>query len=143
MLVRKGRTNQPSFPQSHNFTGEVWGDRVISDDDEFIVVNDIFFAPRARTFWHSHASGQLLIVISGRGIIADRNGGTALIEAGDVAWSGSHEVHWHGSGPDTFMHHRSAKLGDTIWHGEVTDAEYRDAAASLGLPAVTSSLPGK
>ena len=53
-----------------NFTGDVYLNPVFSDDDAPLVVGLVRFTPGARTNWHSHANGQLLVCTDGVGLIA-------------------------------------------------------------------------
>jgi quercetin dioxygenase-like cupin family protein len=109
--------------RSTTFTGLVYADPVLSRLGEVTVVR-VFFAPAARTFWHWHERGQLLHVISGRGLICTDGGLPQELEAGDTVWAAPGERHWHGGGPGTVLLHLAMSLGVTNWLGEVTDAEY-------------------
>jgi quercetin dioxygenase-like cupin family protein len=84
----------------------------------------VFFAPAARTFWHWHERGQVLYVISGRGLICTDGGLPQELEAGDTVWAPPGERHWHGGGLDTVLLHLAMSLGTTNWLQAVTDAEY-------------------
>ena len=48
------------------FTGEVWL-RWAADDGQGTGAGIVSFAPGARTHWHRHPGGQLLVVTAGRG----------------------------------------------------------------------------
>ena len=84
----------------------------------------VFFAPAARTFWHWHERGQVLWVVSGRGLICTDGGLPQELEAGDTVWAPPGERHWHGGGPDTVLLHLAMSLGKTNWLDAVSDAEY-------------------
>ena len=65
MHVSHGRvTGKPSEQRTATFTGTVHMDPVL--DTGKVVINTVIFTPGARTYWHSHPGGQLLIVTAGR-----------------------------------------------------------------------------
>jgi quercetin dioxygenase-like cupin family protein len=111
---------------SETFTGTVLRDPVLSGDGA-PTVNSVTFPPSARTNWHTHSNGQILIVTSGRGRAASRDGQSEVLEAGDLVWFSPGEDHWHGAGPDTVMTHLAISLGTTDWGDPVTDADYAAA----------------
>ena len=113
----------PSELRSATFTGLVYADPVLANPGE-VTVARVFFAPAARTFWHWHERGQLLYVVSGRGLICADGGLPQELEVGDTVWAPPGERHWHGGGPDTVLLHLAASLGTTNWLDAVSDAEY-------------------
>ena len=70
LTVIKGRSDVPSGLAQGTFTGEAWRDTLLPPEDG-VAVGNVFFAPCARTFWHSHVGGQLLIVLAGSGFVGD------------------------------------------------------------------------
>lgn len=120
-------TGKATSEVSETFTGTVLRDPVLSGDGA-PTVNSVTFPPGARTNWHAHGDGQILVVTSGRGRAATRGGETAVLQPGDVVWFSPGEDHWHGAGPDTVMTHLAISLGTTEWGDPVTDAEYASAA---------------
>ena len=60
-----------------------------------------FSSPRARTYWHRHADGQVLYVTHGQGRVRSRDGSGGTIAAGDVIHFAPGEEHWHGAAPDS------------------------------------------
>jgi quercetin dioxygenase-like cupin family protein len=104
-----------------------------------VMINMVIFTPEARTYWHSHPGGQLLIVTAGRGIVATRSGEVCVVGAGDLVWAEPGEEHWHGGCADTLMTHTAVSHGKTAWGPEVTDGDYTTAnagPASGGLPCI-------
>jgi quercetin dioxygenase-like cupin family protein len=89
-----------------------------------ITVNDVTFTPGARTFWHRHPGGQLLIVKAGRGLVVTRTGQAILIETGEVLWTPPGEDHWHGACPGALLSHTAISHGQTEWLEEVTTSDY-------------------
>ena len=81
----------------------------------------VTFRNGARTRWHSHASGQLLYVVEGTGLVATRNGGIERMDVGDVVEAAPDEEHWHGAGPDADLTHLALSFGETTWFDEPDD----------------------
>jgi quercetin dioxygenase-like cupin family protein len=91
--------------------------------------NSVTFEPGARTAWHTHPLGQILIVTAGLGW-AQRDGGPIdEIRPGDVVWFSPNEKHWHGATPNTAMTHIAIqeKLDGKVvdWMEHVNDEQYR------------------
>lgn len=108
---------------SETFTGTVLRDPVLAGDGA-PTVNSVTFPPGARTNWHTHEHGQILIVTSGRGRAGTRDGQREVLEPGDVVWFRPGEHHWHGAGADTVMTHIAISLGATEWGDPVSDEDY-------------------
>ena len=89
----------------------------------------VSFAPGARTAWHSHPRGQVLIVTEGTGRVQRRGGPIEAIRAGDVVWTPPGVEHWHGAAAGTAMthiaiqEHRDGKV--VTWGRQVADSEYQ------------------
>lgn len=97
-----------------------------------VAVNTVVFTPQARTFWHSHPGGQLLVVTAGRGVVARKSGESHLVEGGDLVWAEPGEEHWHGASGDALMAHTAISHGATEWHEEVSEADYRASLERAG-----------
>ena len=65
----------------------------------------VTFEPGARTAWHTHPLGQMLIVTSGFGRAQRWGGPVEEIRPGDVVWFPPGQKHWHGASPTTAMTH--------------------------------------
>ncbi|NJC71967.1 cupin domain-containing protein [Planosporangium thailandense] len=92
-------------------------------------VDTVHFAPGARTVWHRHPFGQVLIVTAGTGLVQRRGGSVEVIRVGDSVRVAPDEWHWHGAAPDTAMTHLAiqevAEDGTEADRGAlVTDTEY-------------------
>lgn len=92
------------------------------------VGNAVTFEPGARTAWHTHPLGQMLIVTSGVGLAQRAGGPIEEIRPGDVVWFEPGEKHWHGASPTTAMTHvaiQEALDGRAVdWLEHVTDEQY-------------------
>jgi len=90
--------------------------------------NAVTFEPSARTAWHTHPLGQVLIVTAGYGRVQREGGPLEEIRPGDVVWFEPGEKHWHGAAPTTAMTHiaiQEALDGRAVdWMEHVTDEEY-------------------
>jgi quercetin dioxygenase-like cupin family protein len=89
----------------------------------------VTFEPAARTAWHTHPLGQILVVISGFGRAQSLGGPIQEIRPGDVLWFAPGEKHWHGASPTTAMTHfaiQEALDGKAVdWLEKVSDTEYQ------------------
>lgn len=127
MQLARGRgEGEPSELRTSTFTGTVCVDPVLSAPG--VAVNSVLFLPGARTYWHVHPGGQLLLVTSGRGFVVTRER-TVAVQSGDTVWTEPGEEHWHGGGVDTCLVHVAVSHLTTEWHDEVTDAEVQAALA--------------
>src|SRR4051794_1912271 len=83
------------------------------------------FEPGARTFWHSHDNGQLLLVEDGRMRTQKKGGAIKELGKGDSDYTGPNVVHWHGAVKGQALVQINVGFGGaTKWLQEVTDAEY-------------------
>ncbi len=91
--------------------------------------NAVTFEPGARTAWHTHPLGQILIVTAGFGRAQREGAAIEEIRPGDVVWFEPGEKHWHGASPTTAMTHIAIQEtldGKAVdWLDKVTDAEYQ------------------
>lgn len=126
MEYERGRKGAPSRDGgTGTFSGKAMLDPLLDDGGTGeIRVYSVMFEPGGRTFWHSHAGGQVLIVASGRGMVETRDGDKRELGPGDVVWAPPGEVHWHGAAPDAFINHTAVSLGPTNWHEEVDPGRY-------------------
>ena len=89
--------------------------------------SSVTFEPGARTAWHTHPLGQILIVTAGCGRAQRVGGPVEEIRPGDVVWFPPGEKHWHGAAPTTAMTHiaiAEALDGKVVdWLEKVSDQE--------------------
>jgi len=127
MEIEHGRKGTSSRAGTDTFSGQAMIDPVLEDGNGEVRINSVLFSPGGRTFWHSHAGGQVLIVGSGHGMVETKDGDRAPLNPGDVVWAPPGEVHWHGAAPDSFINHTEISLGATDW-GELVDDQHYGAA---------------
>jgi quercetin dioxygenase-like cupin family protein len=123
MIIAPGDGSSAAQRRDGTFTGEVWATPVVSEPGEAMIAS-IFFAPGARTFWHSHDGGQVLQVLAGSGLIGRRGEPPRALRPGDTVWAPPGEVHWHGAGAQTSLSHLAVSLGTTQWAEPVGPADY-------------------
>jgi quercetin dioxygenase-like cupin family protein len=91
--------------------------------------NAVTFEPGARTAWHTHPLGQVLIVTAGCGRTQREGGPIEEIRPGDVVVFAPGEKHWHGAAPTTAMTHiaiQEALDGKAVdWMEKVSDEQYQ------------------
>lgn len=91
-------------------------------------VGMVDFAPGARTAWHTHPVGQLLIVTDGKGWVQEEGQPQREIKSGDVVWIEAGVKHWHGAAQSSGMRHlavayvKDGKSAD--WKELVSDGQY-------------------
>ena len=90
--------------------------------------NAVTFEPGARTAWHTHPLGQILVVVSGRGRAQREGGPIEEIHPGDVISFAPGEKHWHGATATTAMTHISCAEsldGKAVdWMEHVSDQQF-------------------
>ena len=104
---------------ANNFTG-----KVTVGDSSNMRTSRIRFEAGARTNWHVHSTGQLLLVEEGRGRLQEQGGPIKEIPAGQPVYTTPNVVHWHGAAPDQAALQFSAYSGTLEWKQAVTDEEY-------------------
>jgi len=92
----------------------------------------VTFEPGARSAWHTHPLGQILIVTAGVGITQCWGEPAVRIRPGDVISCPAGKKHWHGASPTTAMTHiaiQEALDGKVVdWMEKVSDDDYQSAA---------------
>ena len=96
------------------FTGPEVTRQLLVPDSKELSVNMVNFGKGVRNKLHSHDSEQVLIVTSGRGIVATETEERVVTE-GDVVLIAPGEKHWHGATPDSeFSHIYVSRLGSAL-----------------------------
>jgi len=106
--------------QAPQFTGK----SEVMDGKDLTVARRHFDAG-ARTFWHSHEHGQLLLVEQGRMRTQKKGSAVRELAVGESDYTGPNVVHWHGATADQPLVQINVGFsGGTKWMEQVTDAEY-------------------
>jgi len=132
--MRGGSQPSSAGPTEH-FSGNVRLDPLFEPHDPARALGvSVTFEPGARSAWHTHPLGQILIVTAGCGIVQSWGGPAKRIRPGDVIWCLPGEKHWHGATPTTAMTHIAVveRLdGKTVdWMEKVSDEQYRAASGA-------------
>ena len=85
----------------------------------------IYFPPGARTKWHSHEFGQVILCEEGTCINALKGGPVIELHKGETSFAPPGVMHWQGAGPDTGGTQFNSQRGKATWMDEVTDDEYK------------------
>ncbi len=90
----------------------------------------VTFEAGARSHWHTHPTGQHLIVTEGVGLTGTEDGKVEEFKTGDVLWCPKDIKHWHGASPTSSMTHiaLTGTLPDgknVDWMEAVTDEQYK------------------
>ena len=111
-------------------TGTVWTDALaVGEPPHRLHVVLATFAPGARTGWHTHPFGQILVVVSGTGRVQLAGEPAQILNPVGNVTIAPGERQWHGAGPDQVFA-RSSMQGATPdgamadWSGPVTEDEY-------------------
>jgi 4-carboxymuconolactone decarboxylase len=145
VITRSG--SRPAQPgPSATFTGSVRVTPLFDANDNIRASSaSVSFEAGARSAWHTHPKGQLLIVTAGTGRIQQKGGGVEEIRAGDTIWTPPGVQHWHGASPASPMTHlaiQEALGGKAVeWLAKVTDAEY-NAATPAAAGRTAAAAPG-
>jgi quercetin dioxygenase-like cupin family protein len=86
------------------FTGEDVTRQVLLPESKELQVNNVSFGKGIRTKFHAHSTEQILIVTSGRGIVATEDT-ESTVTVGDVIFIPAGEKHCHGAAADSEFSH--------------------------------------
>jgi quercetin dioxygenase-like cupin family protein len=130
MDVRRCGSRPSAKGPTEYFTGNVRIDPLFEVPDPARARGaSVTFEPGARSAWHTHPLGQILIVTSGCGWVQSEGGPKTEIRPGDVVWYPPKEKHWHGATTTTAMTHIAIQeqLDDKVveWMEKVSDEEYQ------------------
>jgi len=100
------------------------------DHNNDFSLGSVTFEPKARTNWHTHPRGQVLLVIEGNGYYQEKGKPAQAIKKGDVVNIPENTEHWHGASADSKMVHIAiTNYKDDVqvtWLKPVTDEEYNN-----------------
>lgn len=118
-----------SAAPSGNFTGRVAVTSPFEGSgDSALRGATVTFEPGARSRWHRHPHGQLLVVTSGRGWTQIEGEPVREMKPGDVIWTPPGVSHWHGGTRSSGLTHVAVsedRDGDPVqWLEHVTEAEF-------------------
>ena len=121
------------FPQGEkvtndNFTGTVYVHSLIEGDSvNQNSVGNVTFEPGARSKWHSHPAGQILLATDGVGYYQEKGQPKIILRKGDVIKCPPNIPHWHGASSDSAFVQVAVtgrEKGQTVWLDAVSDSVY-------------------
>lgn len=129
--VIKAVPQTPAKGAAEYFTGNVEVSRLFPAGDSLQMSGGyVTFEAAARTAWHTHPQGQMLIITAGKGKVQQWQGAVIEVKQGDVVWFPAGVKHWHGAAPDSSMTHIAlAKIVDgksVQWMEKVTNQQYNE-----------------
>ena len=117
-------------PYGKFFTGTTHLNMLVTKDDTFnSSIGNVTFDAGARTNWHKHSGGQILLVTAGEGRYQEKGKDIQILKNGDVVKIPPNAEHWHGAAPNSMFAHISIEPNipnnETTWLEPVTDKEYK------------------
>lgn len=122
------------FPQGEKgskdlFTGNAYNIGLVDADSIYTTaVGNVYFEPGARSNWHSHPAGQILVITDGVGYHQIEGQPVEIIKKGDVIKCPPNVRHWHGASADTGLQQLyivpNTEKGIVDWKEAVTDEQY-------------------
>jgi quercetin dioxygenase-like cupin family protein len=114
------------------FTGNAYPTALVDSDSVYnTLVGNVYFEPGARSNWHSHPAGQILIITDGIGYHQIDGQPIEVIKKGDVVKCPPNVRHWHGASPDVGLQQLyiipNTEKGIVEWMEPVTDEIYNRA----------------
>ena len=135
-LVISRSGSRPVRPApAQNFTGSVQVEMLFEAvDPSHASGGSVTFEPGARTAWHSHPRGQILIITAGTGRVQRWGDPIEEVRAGDVVRIPAGQKHWHGASPHASMTHLAIsehRDGSAVqWMEQVSDEQYNGAPSA-------------
>jgi len=129
MEIKRSGSQPSAKGPTQYFTGDVRIDPLFEPPAPARTLGaTVTFEPGARTAWHTHPLGQILIVTAGCGWTQCWGEAKEEIRPGDVVWCAPGKKHWHGATSTTSMSHIAIveKLdGKGVdWLEHVSDEQY-------------------
>lgn len=129
----KAHTHNAVFPKgekitNNNFTGTAYLQTLITADSlNPTAAGSVTFEPGARSKWHLHPAGQIILVIDGVGYYQEKDQPKKILRKGDAVKCPPNVPHWHGASKDTGFVQLAITnnhKGATVWMDAVTETEY-------------------
>ena len=129
MKITRIGSQPSSLGPEANFTGHARRDPLFTNPaPSRMVGGSVTFEAAARTVWHTHPVGQILIITSGVGRVQTWGGPLEEVRPGDIIWFEPSEKHWHGASPTVGMSHialvEAVNGKTTDWMEPVADEQY-------------------
>lgn len=114
---------------AENFTGKAYNYGLVPSDSSLTtLVGNVYFEPGARSNWHSHPAGQILVITDGEGFHQIEGQPKEILKKGSVAICPPNVRHWHGASPEKGLQQLyivpNTEKGIVDWQEAVTDSIY-------------------
>jgi quercetin dioxygenase-like cupin family protein len=115
-----------------NFTGKAYNFGLVQSDSTYnTLVGNVYFEAGARSNWHMHPGGQILIITDGEGYHQIEGQPRQTMKKGDVVKCPPNTKHWHGATPNASLSQMyivpNTDRGIVTWLEPVTDKQYNSA----------------
>ncbi|MFV0566016.1 MAG: cupin domain-containing protein [Flavobacteriaceae bacterium] len=114
--------------ENDHFTGTVYLEMLAFPDSiNQNVVGSVTFEPGARTNWHLHLAGQIIIAIDGEGYYQEKGSEKQTIKKGETVKCPPNIPHWHGAAENSKFIQIAiggVEKGPVEWMETVSDEEY-------------------
>lgn len=113
-----------------NFTGNAHNFGLVANDSTYnTLVGNVYFEKSARSNWHVHPSGQILVVLDGEGYHQLEGQPKQTMRKGDVIKCPPKIKHWHGATENNSLTQMyilpKTENGIVTWMEPVTDEQYK------------------
>jgi 4-carboxymuconolactone decarboxylase len=140
LVISRGGSRPVRPAPAQNFAGSAQVEMLFEAvDPSHASGGFVTFEPGARTAWHSHPGGQILIVTAGTGRVQRWGDPIEEIRAGDVVRIPAGQKHWHGASPNASMTHiaiTEPRDGTAVqWMEQVSNEQYNGAPNRPQAPA--------
>ena len=141
LTITRGGSRPVRQAPAENFTGAARVEMLFETLEPLHAsAGSVTFEPGARTAWHSHPAGQILIVTAGIGRVQRWGDRIEEIRTGDIVRIPAGQKHWHGASPQASMTHiaiTEPREGSNVqWMEKVTDEQYSAAPSGPEPPPV-------
>jgi len=134
--IMKDENNPSLFPKGNKlsndwFTGNAFLHPLLArDKNNGFALGSVTFEPGARTHWHTHPKGQVLIVTEGEGFYQQKGNPAQALKKGNVVNIPENMEHWHGASANSqFVHIAITNYKgeeNVVWLQPVSDEEYNE-----------------
>ena len=133
----KSSSDEVLFPKGElgsekNFTGHAYNFGLVPSDSTYnTLVGNVYFEAGARSNWHTHPGGQILIITDGEGYHQIEGQPRQTMKKGDVVKCPPSAKHWHGATANTSLSQMyivpNTDKGIVTWLEPVIDEQYNSS----------------
>jgi quercetin dioxygenase-like cupin family protein len=133
--ANKSTSDNLIFPKGElgpgkNFTGKAYNFGLVPSDSTYnTLVGNVYFEAGARSNWHMHPGGQILIITDGEGYHQIDGQARQTMKKGDVIKCPPGVRHWHGASENSSLSQMyiipNTEKGIVEWQEPVTDDQYK------------------